>query len=180
MARSRLSDPLQLNKFHLLDVSFSSGGGLPIFIPLFGFRSVTLPTWTTSYKEVKEGNFEFKRYGAVEKAEFSPITLEQGVTLFNSDFYDWMKAATLGKRPARNLLLIQFTNISATQMNLGIPGLGFGFPDGLRYPGRAWLLKSCKPISYKPGSDFDATSGEVSLAMIEFVLEEMVEFSLGL
>jgi len=61
MARSRLTDYLQINKFHLLDVSFSSGGGLPILIPLFGFKSVTIPTWTNTYKEIKEGNYEFKK-----------------------------------------------------------------------------------------------------------------------
>jgi len=108
----------------------------------------------------------------------SPVTLEQGVSLFNSDFYDWVKAATLGKRPARNLLLIQFTNVSGTGANLSVAG--FGFPDGVRLPGRAWLMKGCKPLSYKPGSDFDSMSGEISLAILEFGLEEFVEFSLGI
>jgi hypothetical protein len=108
----------------------------------------------------------------------TPVTLEQGVTLLNSDFYSWMKDATLGKRPPRNFLLVQFTNIQATGANLSIGG--FGFPDGARYPGRAWLMKKCRPISYKPGTDFDALSGEVSLAILEFALEEFVEFSLGI
>lgn len=181
MARSRLTDYLQINRFHLLDVSFASGlksGGLPIFVPLFGFRSVTLPTWTNSYKEVKEGNYEYKRYGALEKSEMSPVTLEQGVSIFNSDFYMWMKAATLGERSARNFLLIQFTNVSGIKGDLSVAG--WGFPDGVRIPGRAWLFKACKPISYKPGTDFDATSGEISLAMVEFGFEEMIEFSLGI
>ena len=178
MARSRLSDPLQINKFHLLDVSFSSGGGLPVFVPLFGFKSVTLPTWTNTYKEVNEGNYEFKRYAALEKAEMTPVTLEQGVSLLNSDFYQWTKDSALGKVTPRNFLLIQFTNQAATDGDFSIGG--FGFPDGARFPGRAWLMKNCRPISYKPGSDFDALSGEVSLAILEFALEEMVEFSLGI
>ena len=184
MARSRLTDYLQINRFHLIDVTFSLSD-VPVLVPLFGFRSVVLPTWTTSYREIKEGNYEFKRFGAVERAEMSTVTLEQGVSFINSDFYDWIHSATLGGKKPRNLLLIQFTNINSN-IEAGVTGsiqgagINFGFEDGARFPGKAWLMKNCRPVSYKPGSDLDATSGEVSLAMLEFSLEEFVEFSLGI
>jgi len=193
MARSRLTDYMQVNRFHLLDTSWSGG---PILLPVFGFRSVTLPQWNLTYKEIKEGNYEFKRYGAVQNAEVTPMVLEQGVSLLNSDFYQWIKDATLGQKEPRNLLLIQFTGINvsaggviegvgsalanATSNVPGATGGGFLFEDGIRIPGRAWYLKNCRPFSYKPGSDFDATSGEVSLATLEIGLEEFEEFSLGL
>lgn len=187
MARSRLTDYLQVSKFHLLDTSWSSG---PVLLPVFGFRSITMPQWTVSYREVKEGNYEFKRYAAVERAEVTPITLEQGVSLLNSDFYQWIKAATLGQKEPRDLLLIQFTQIGFDVGGAGaaisaassiVPGAsgGFAFEDGFRIPGRAWYLKRCRPFSYKPGTDFDATSGEVSLATLEVAPEEFEEISLG-
>jgi len=188
MARSRVTDYLQRSKFHLLDTSWSSG---PVLLPVFGFSSITLPQWNVSYKQHKEGNYEFVRNIAVEKADVSPIILEQGVSLLNSDFYQWIKDATLGLKEPRNLLLIQFTQIGFDVGGVGaaissvsslVPGAtgGFAYSDGFRIPGRGWYLKQCRPTSYKPGSDLDATSGEVSVATLEIAVEEFEEFSLGL
>jgi hypothetical protein len=155
---------------------------------------VTLPQINVTYRQVKEGNFEYPRLAAVERAEVTPITLEQGVSLFNSDFYDWIRKAVEGYVPAKNLLLVQFSNINVGGAGIGkklggisssLPGASLGgafgvFPDGVRLPARAWMLSRCRPTMFKPGTDFDATSGEISLASLEIQPEEVDEFSFGI
>lgn len=48
-----------------------------------------------------------------------------------------------------------------------------------RLPAKAWILHDCIPIRYKAGSDFDARSGEVSIAELEFQPEMIEELSLA-
>jgi phage tail-like protein len=187
VARARYTDHLNVSKFQLLDVSFS----IPmVLLPLFGFRSVSFPQLSLSYKQVKEGNYEYPRNTTVERAEITAMTLEQGVSLINSDFWDWIRKAVTSKVPKKNLLLIQFTSLNPTPPLLNqsalskVPGAsslgGFGvFEDGTRIPGKAWMLYNCRPLSYKPGTDLDAMSGEISLATLEIQPEEIEEISIG-
>lgn len=48
-----------------------------------------------------------------------------------------------------------------------------------KIPARAWLLQACLPTRYKPGTDFDATSGQVSIMELEVQPESMEEISLA-
>ena len=48
-----------------------------------------------------------------------------------------------------------------------------------RLPAKAWLLHDCIPTRFKTGSDFDASSGDVSIAEIEFAPEMFEEISLS-
>jgi len=110
-----------------------------------------------------------------------------------------------GPTPRRNLLLIQFfarnplsgapgSAIAAAATGLiteagvatvgavsaSVGGLtGFGpFEFAPRLPAKAWLLHDCIPTRFKSGSDFDAASGDVSIAEIEFAPEMFEEISL--
>ncbi len=47
-------------------------------------------------------------------------------------------------------------------------------------PARAWVLHDCLPSEYVSGSDFDATSGEVSTMSITVMPEWIEEFSFGI
>lgn len=47
-----------------------------------------------------------------------------------------------------------------------------------RVPARAWVLHGCLPTRYKVGSDFDANSGEVSIAELDLKPELIEEISL--
>ncbi len=47
-------------------------------------------------------------------------------------------------------------------------------------PARCWILNGCLPISYAAGSDFNASSGQISLMSIEIQSEFISEYSLGL
>ena len=181
MARAQLTDYLQVGRFHVLDVSFTIP---PILLPVFGFRSCTLPEVVANMKNITEGNYEFPRK-VYSGAEVGDVTLTQGVSLFNSDFYDWMRKAIVGQRGPKNLLIVQFLN-KGSKRSTGVGNVpGFGnLAGGLefvqRLPGRAWLLKNCRPSRYKPGSDFDAMSQEVSVAELTLSVEEMEEYSMGI
>lgn len=198
MARSQVSDYFQTGRFTILDVSFS----IPmVLLPLFGFKSCSLPSINLDIYKIKEGNYEFPRK-VVKGADVGSIMLEQGVQLANSDFWDWCRKAVIGRVPPKTLLLVQFTrmtslggkqyNVPGATSTVGTGNLGnFGkglagqavagnFEFVVRMPGRAWLLKECRPVSYKPGTDFDGLSQDISIAQLELEMEEWEEFSLGL
>lgn len=180
---NRLSDFLPTHRFYVLDVSFT----IPtVFNISYGFSHCSAPEITVDTKQVKEGNYEFHRFIPVG-ANVSPISLQQGVRIFNSDFYDWVISCIEAKKTfRRNLLLIQFTDVAA------IGGNGSGSIDSLigsflplgdilaRIPGRAWMLRDCIPVSYKAGTDMDALSAQVSIAELSIQPTEVEEFSLGI
>lgn len=186
MAREQINDFLQVGRFHVVDVSFTIP---PILVPVYGFARCSLPSLKLDIREIHEGNYEYPRK-MIKGASVDNIVLEQGVSLFNSDFWDWTRKAVVGRKPPKNLLIVQFT-----RMNTGnvLAGLNFNvaFPPPVgnqvvgafeaqkKVPGRAWLLSGCRPASYKPGSDFDGLSQEVSIAQLEIAFEEFEEFSLG-
>lgn len=122
MARSILSDLLQSHTFWLLDAAPIEPLSLPMLTPLFGFSAITAPEIQVETKEITEGNWYFKRK-IVKTADVTPITLERGVTFYDSDFWRWISGAisgtltntkigpvTLGGSltPRRSLLLVQF------------------------------------------------------------------------
>lgn len=57
----------------------------------------------------------------------------------------------------------------------GYTGLSSGV---VRVPARVFLLKDCVPIRYKSGSDFDASSSEVSIQELEIQPQSWTEISL--
>lgn len=73
-----------------------------------------------------------------------------------------------------------------------VEGAVRGFQDGgetvprdgrttpfFRLPAKAWMLRGCIPIRYKSGSDFDASSGEVSIQELEVAVDIVDEISLS-
>jgi hypothetical protein len=62
----------------------------------------------------------------------------------------------------------------------GNVAVGIGpFSFATRIPARGWILHNCLPVRYKSGSDFDASTGEISLMELEVQPEYIEEFSLG-
>lgn len=198
MARARLLDHLQAHKFHLLDVSYDLS--IPPFAlnPLGGFQSITAPEMSLETEEVAEGNYWFKRH-VISGGDIGNITLSRGVTFYDAEFWLWITAAirgqpssTLSLRPSlsgkrRNLLLIHYTGYSLR----GIEGAGPGIDaaasaaagllptvnNALSLPGRAYMLMDCLPVRYKGGSDFDASSGEVSIEELEISIDRLETFA---
>jgi hypothetical protein len=76
----------------------------------------------------------------------------------------------------------------------GLPGLinssdpgstGLFLPPGgrtqpfFRLPAKAWILRGCIPVRYKAGTDFDASSSDVSIQELELAVDIMDELNLS-
>lgn len=110
-----------------------------------------------------------------------------------------------GKR--RNMLLMHLTSLTATGLlgevksgdtaekikaaallpNAAVSGISQGLAEstgGLvdlgftSVPGKVYMLFDCLPVSYKPGSDFDANSNEISIEELTIQMHRFEEFSL--
>ncbi len=55
---------------------------------------------------------------------------------------------------------------------------GLGLDIAARIPARAYVLHGCLPTRYKTGSDFDARSGEISIAELDLKPELVEEITL--
>lgn len=179
MGRDRIQDFLQVGNFHVMDVSPAIP---PVLIPLFGFARCTAPEVTLDMYRIKEGNYEWARK-VVKGADAQPITLEQGVSILNSDFGDWFSKSVVGRVDPRDLMIVHFTKIGFAgggSISPNLPALS-AFPTEFvrRIPGRAWLLSACRPSGYKAASDFDGLSQDISIATLTLEYEELTEISLG-
>lgn len=176
MARARIFDRLQDHRFWLVDLVPSAV--FPFYVlgsPLLGFQTISSPEITLETDRIKQLNSMFKRT-AYLGGEVGPITLTRGVTAYDNTFWNWLQIALRGYDfPNRDLLLIHFTQIG------GAPELPIPFDtwEGIaRVPGKAWLLWDVVPTRYKAASDFDAMSGQVSIAELEIQPWAMEEFTL--
>lgn len=125
MARSVISDLLNVYPFWLLDAYPIEPLALPILTPLFGFSAITAPSINLETFDIAEGNWYFKKK-VIKRADVGNITLERGSSWYDSDFWRWILAAMSGDlsnskiglgpvnlkiggiTPRRTLLLVQF------------------------------------------------------------------------
>ena len=175
MARHRLDDFMQSHRFWLMDVvPTSTFPFLVLGTPFLGFASITAPEVTLEYDEIKQMNSMFKR-GGYSGGSVGPITLTRGVKGYDDTMWQWMKRAIVGNDMTnRNLLLIQFTSIGATNDDIGVSA----WEAAAFLPGKAWILWDAVPTRYKAGSDFDAKSGEVSVAELDIQPWAVTEITL--
>jgi hypothetical protein len=144
----------------------------------------------------KEANYEFPRK-YIKGASVGTVTLEQGVSMFNSDFYDWTMKAINGVSPPKTLMIIQYSRMTGNSSIGTIGGIpvpskaaqGFNkftqniFTDAVgpaRIPGKAWILKQARPKTYTPGQALDGSTMEISIASLDIECEEVEEFSFGI
>lgn len=203
MARDRIDDLMQSYSFWLFDAGTLGGNVLfPVFDPALAFSAITSPEITAELRVIQPGNWEYKRR-VVKTSDVSPITLSTGVRFSNSDMYNWITNAILGRGGARRtLFLIHFLGLRADAPST-IAGAGLGALAGVaaadpvaviggaaggailgsfienRIPGRAWVLHDCLPSRYKSGSDFDAASSAVSVQELEVQPEYVTEVAVG-
>lgn len=181
MARQRLLDKMQAYPFWLFDASGAAGNVLfSVFDPTLAFTSATSPEINVELRDIKPGNWEYQRR-VVKGASVSPITLGRGVNFYDSDFYNWITNAIRGIQPVRrNLALVHFLSWRVLRQAVGEGGIGpeqGGSSLIERVPGRVWMLYNCVPTRYKAGSDFDATSSDVSIQELEVQPEHIVEMT---
>jgi len=97
MPRQRINDRLLACNFHLLDVDFSLNVPPWVFTPSAGFSSITAPEMTIEFEEIDEGNGLFP-YKVLTKGTVNTITLQRGVSAFNSDFWRWIVSCQQGNK----------------------------------------------------------------------------------
>jgi phage tail-like protein len=67
---------------------------------------------------------------------------------------------------------------SLAALNL-VPGFNSPVEFAPRFPAKAWMLRGCVPMRWKSTSDFDATSGDVSIAELEIQPHYIEELSVS-
>jgi phage tail-like protein len=74
---------------------------------------------------------------------------------------------------------ISAVSMAASQLALAGMATAFGDDALIRVPARAWSLVGCVPTAYRPSGDFDATSGQISIAELTVQPEYADEITLA-
>ena len=115
-----------------------------------GFSSMTVPEFTMEMREIKQGNWPYVHQVPSGYQQGGNVTLTMATMPLNIDMYSWWLQVVNGIfSPRRNLLLAH------TRLDKALPA-------------RMLSCENCIPTSWKPASDFDASSSQVSLEYITF------------
>jgi phage tail-like protein len=115
-----------------------------------GFSGMTVPEFTMETKEIKQGNYPYVHQLLTGYQHGGQVTLSMAVMPLNIDMYQWWLQAVNGiLAPRRNLMLTH------TRLDKALPA-------------RMLSCENCIPVGWKPASDFDATSTQVSMETITF------------
>jgi phage tail-like protein len=111
---------------------------------------MTVPEFTMETKEIKQGNYPYVHQLLTGYQHGGQVTLSMAVMPLNIDMYQWWLQAVNGiLAPRRNLMLTH------TRLDKALPA-------------RMLSCENCIPVGWKPASDFDATSTQVSMETITF------------
>lgn len=158
MSRSMITDPYQNLRFH---VKATKAGSLEPFGPTTaGFNSVTLPTQTVESVEYKEGIMVYRRKYPGDTT-FDDITLTRGVTVANSEFWQWINATSSGREYRVDLEIMQFHRADITDQA----------DFSALTPSRVIKCYECFPISVKSGGDMDSMTSEISIQELTMSIE---------
>jgi len=163
-ARSQSTDPFQMNRFHVTDTE----GYLNLNSPAAGFNTATMPEINVGIIEYIEGLWVYKRKFPGEP-DVQPVTLTKGVVKNDSSLFQWI-LAEVENRPYRSNLTIKHYHRD------DVTGL-VEYTNAKPY--RRYECNNCWPSRVKLGSDFDATSGEISIEEIEITMESFRLFVNG-
>jgi hypothetical protein len=103
LARSLLTDYLQVYPFWLFDVFPIEPTGLPVLNPILGFSTVTSPEFNLETVSFYEGNYAPQRK-IVHHYNVSPVTLTRAVAFYDSDYYRWIVATYTGNTAASSII----------------------------------------------------------------------------
>lgn len=163
MARSQSVDPFYNNRFALAFESgpFSSQN-------LAAFQTVSMPEQTVESIEYSEGVFSYARHYP-GRTSFSTVTCHKGTVKGDTLLAKWIRRASEGWNYRANISIHQFHRSDLTGKTV--------YRDTAA--SRRILLINCVPMRYKPGSDFDPMSIEISVQEMEFSIERFVIFEDG-
>jgi len=167
MARSIDTDPLMVANFALMELTIGNTGTNDVSIfPItkgksskngiyIGFQSISMPEVSVEYQDITEGNWPYPHKVPLTKASTGDVTITQAVVPTSSDFYVWIFQTLWGRgAPRRHLSIVHLDS-------------------GKLASGRQIGLYNCMPVSYTPGSEFDANSAEVSIESLTFNVERI-------
>lgn len=162
-----------------------------------GFSKVSIPSVTLGTEDFKEGTWPFRRR-VVTEASLGTLTLEKGVTRFDSSFWRWAMGAVNGKM-GRQQLIIQLLHrtrepalppgraadrLKSAELvgSLNVAGsqlTALQLKPTILTVAKQWIVHEAIPVGVKPASDLDATSPEVSIMELEVQGNWMEETELG-
>lgn len=171
MARSGVSDPLQNYSFALRELASPPVGNNPLLsapvlgedgsTSLIGFQSISMPDVTLELKEVNEGNWPHIHKVPMTRMTTGDVTLTKALYPKNSDFNTWIFQSVWGRGSVRRSFVI-------VHLARQVETLGARFDDG-----RFIHIHNCLPVSWKPGSDLEANSSDVSLEELTIHVERI-------
>ena len=181
MARTRLDDMMQAYPFWLVDIDPSQVPPFFVLNPLLGFATCSGVSYGVDVKEHRPLNSMYSKH-LPEAASVDPVTMTTGARFNRGDFARWVGRFIAGTdRVRRNLLLVHFmgAGVSADlDLDLEAINISAPFSEGVRVPGRAWVLWGCLPTRYSGGA-FDASSGDVVIMELEVQPHHVTEVALG-
>ena len=107
MARSNITDYLQVFPFWMMDMAPLEQSALPVFTPLFGFSEITAPEVQLDTIPIPEGNALFTRK-IVKRGNVSSMTIRRASTFIDADFWRWTMSAISGNTSISNTDLGNF------------------------------------------------------------------------
>lgn len=178
MARAAASDPLHNFRFHVRANGTDSGsvnGSTDLLQPggvgagytvgdgaEAGFQAVTTPEFTLEHVEYREGTKTYtEKYPGIPTV--NDLTMSRGVARKDTAFFDWIVRAIEGAEYRADLTIFHILR--------GARSRSFLADDIGDANTRRYVIRNGSPGRVKPAADLDATSGDVSLAEVDVIME---------
>jgi phage tail-like protein len=173
MARAQNSDFLLSFRFQLETIE-KKGARDPLAFPIgggsAGFQSVTLPEVTLEATEYREGIYKYTRKYPGPPT-ISEVSCMRGVMKKDTAFFDWCISALSGAEYRADIKILQYSRGNLPGNDGGVNPAEFKTEDFAALAARQYNCYQCVPVRVKPAGDLDATSGEVSMAEVDFAPE---------
>jgi phage tail-like protein len=178
MARAAASDPLHSFRFHVradggdsanvngsTDLLQPNGSGAGFVIgdgAEAGFQAVTTPEFTLEHVEYREGTKIYtEKYPGIPTV--NDLTFSRGVSRKDTAFFDWIVRAIEGAEYRADLSIFHFLR--------GARSRAFQSDDVGDDNTKRYIIRNGSPSRVKLAADLDASTGDVSLAEVDVVME---------
>lgn len=164
MARPVATDFYQNFRFHI--IALDEAGKEELIkninivpgVPDAGFATSTIPELSIGIAEYRDGitTYTKKQPGI---PSFTEITLTRGLMKRDTGLFKWAIKSLTGDEYRIDLAILQFHRTDATQ------------PSDKRNPSRRIIVRNAFPSRFRPGSDLDATSEDVTVQELDIAFE---------
>ena len=178
MARAAASDPLHSFRFHVrangndsaevngsTDLLQPGGTGAGYTIgdgAEAGFQAVTTPEFTLEHVEYREGTKIYtEKYPGIPSV--NDLTMSRGVARKDTAFFDWIVRAIEGAEYRCDLTIFHFIR--------GSRSVSFQSNDVADTNTKRYVIRNGSPGRVKVAADLDASTGDVSLAEVDVIME---------